>query len=213
MIRHHPSAETLLAHAAGTLPAGQALVVAAHVQGCGACRAELARLEALGGAVLDELAPEPLAAEAFAAVLDRLDAPAPKPPAPPRQANLGLPAGLRLPTALRGAEIGRWLWVGPGIRYSRVRLPWAPNENVMLLRVGGSRRVIPHSHGGAEFTQVLHGGFTDSTGHYGPGDMAEADHDLAHQPAADPEGCICLAALEGGLRLPWRGWRTTRRHG
>jgi putative transcriptional regulator len=203
VIRHHPAPETLLAHAAGTLQAGHGVVVAAHLQGCAQCRAELAALEAAGGALLEELPPETLAAEAFAQVLARLDEPLPAPPSRPRQAELGLPEGLRLPAALRGAEIGRWLWIGPGVRYSRVRLPWAPEQNVMLLRVAGGRKVIHHTHGGAEFTQVLWGGFRDETGHYGPGDIGEADETLAHQPVADPEGCICLAALEGGLRLPW----------
>lgn len=203
MIRHHPAAETLLAHAAGTLAPGHALVVAAHVQGCAHCRAEQARLEATGGALLDSLAPEPLAVDAFAAVLARLGEMAPPPPAPPRQAELHLPQSLRLPAVLRGTAIGRWLWIGPGVRYSRVRLPWAPQENVMLLRVAGGRRVLRHSHGGAELTQVLWGGFSDHTGHYGPGDIGETDETVEHQPVADPEGCLCLASLEGGLRLPW----------
>ncbi|GAN79133.1 ChrR family anti-sigma-E factor [Acidocella aminolytica] len=212
MIRHHPSAETLLAHAAGQLPAGHALVVAAHAQGCPHCRAELARLEALGGELLDSLTPEGMALDAFTATLARLDEP-PHPrrvPAKPRQANLRLPHGISLPSVLAGAEISRWLWVGPGVRYSRVRLPWAPNDNVMLLSVAANRRVIAHSHGGSEFTQVLQGSFSDETGHYGAGDMAEEDNDTNHQPRANDDGCLCLAALEGGLRLPWLT-RLTRR--
>ncbi len=203
MISHHPSPETLLAHAAGTLVAGHTVVVAAHVQGCAHCQAALTRMEALGGALMEDLAPEPLAAEAFAQVLARLDEPAPKPPPPPRQINLALPSGLRLPVALRGAQIGRWLRIGRGLRYSRVRLPWAPEQNVMLLKVAGGRKVLHHSHGGMELTQVLWGGFHDETGQYGPGDIGEADETTEHQPIADPEGCVCLASLEGGLRLPW----------
>jgi putative transcriptional regulator len=203
MIRHHPTAETLLAHAAGALAPGHALVMAAHIQGCAHCQAAAAQLEAAGGALLEELTPEPLGMEAFAAVLARLDEPAPPPPVPPHQAPLRLPPGLSLPTALRGTGIGRWLWIGPGIRYSRVRLPWAPRENVMLLHVSGGRRTPYHSHGGAELTQVLWGGFSDHTGHYGPGDIGETDETTTHQPVADAEGCLCLASLEGGLRLPW----------
>ncbi|MBU6397863.1 MAG: ChrR family anti-sigma-E factor [Rhodospirillales bacterium] len=203
MIRHHPAPETLLAHVAGTLAPGQALTAAVHVQGCAHCQAQTRRLEAAGGALLEDVVPEPLAADAFAAVMARLDEPAPPPPPKPRQADLRLPPGLVLPAALRGAAIGRWLWMGLGLRYSRVTLPWAPKENVMLLRVEGGRRVLRHSHGGAELTQVLWGGFHDITGAYGPGDLQEADETIEHQPLADPEGCLCLAALEGGLRLPW----------
>ena len=204
MIHHHPSEENLLRLAAGTLPAGLAVVVQAHLEACPACRAETQRLEALGGAILEDLAPALLDERAFNQVLARLNEPAPlRAPRPPRQPPSLLPEAVRLPAALRGADIGRWVWVGRGIHHSRVRLPWAPEQTMMLFRVGGGRRVIHHTHGGAEFTQVLAGGFSDETGHYGAGDLAEADETLAHQPVADPEGCICLAALEGGLRLPW----------
>ena len=203
MINHHPAPDTLLAHVAGTLSPGNALAVAAHVQGCAHCQGQVRRLETVGGALLEDLAPEALANDAFSVTLARLDEPTPPPPAKPRQVDLRLPPGLRLPSVLRGTAIGRWLWMGPGLRYSRVTLPWAPTENVMLLRVGGGRRVLRHSHGGAELTQVLWGGFHDITGAYGPGDMQEADETIEHQPLADPEGCVCLASLEGGLRLPW----------
>ncbi len=204
MIHHHPSDESLLRLAAGTLPAGLAVVVQAHLETCPACRAETQRLEALGGAILEDLPPEPLDERAFNQVLARLDEPAlPRAPRPPRQTRRVLPEGVSLPAALKGADIGRWLWVGWGIHHSRVRLPWAPDQTMMMFRVDGGRRVIHHTHGGAEFTQVLAGGFSDETGHFSAGDLAEADETLEHQPVADPEGCICLAALEGGLRLPW----------
>ncbi len=80
----------------------------------------------------------------------------------------------------------------------------------MLLRVAANRRVLSHSHGGAEFTQILHGSFQDETGQYAAGDLAEEDEHTNHQPHAGPQGCLCLASLEGGLRLPWLN-RLTRR--
>ncbi len=204
MIQHHPSGETLLRLAAGTLPAGLAVVVRAHLETCPACRAETQRLEALGGVILEDLPPAPLDERAFNQILARLDEPAPRRAARlPRQAPRLLPEGVNLPAALKGADIGRWFWVGRGIHHSRVRLPWAPDQNMMMFRVASGRRVIHHTHGGAEFTQILAGGFSDETGHYSAGDLAEADETLQHQPVADLEGCICLAALEGGLRLPW----------
>lgn len=203
MIRHHPASETLLACATGTLAAAHAVVVRAHAQGCPQCRATLGALEAAGGALLGDLPPEPLETATFGHLLTRLDTPAPVPRSAPRQADLALPEGMRLPAALNDAGIGRWLRVAPGVRYSRVCLPWASAQNVMLLRVAGGRRVPHHSHGGMELTQVLWGGFHDNSGVYGPGDLGETDETIAHQPVADPEGCICLASLEGGLRLPW----------
>lgn len=204
MITHHPSAETMLRLAAGTLPAGLSVVVRAHLENCPSCRDELRTLEALGGALLEELAPVTLDERAFNQVLARLHEPAaPVAPRPPRQASGLLPKGMRLPAALKGADIGRWVWVGWGIHHSRVRLPWAPEQNMMMFRVGSGRRVLHHSHGGAEFTQILAGAFSDETGHYVAGDIAETDETVQHQPVAGPDGCICLAALEGGLRFPW----------
>jgi putative transcriptional regulator len=214
-ITHHLNEETLLSLAAGTLGDGLALVAQVHLQFCPHCRARLAAMEALGGAVLDAMPGDSLAPAAFTEVLARLeDAPATAPaPAPPRQAELGLPPGMALPPALGNCEIGGWQWFGPGIRYSRVVLPWAPAANVMFLRVAANRMVFRHTHGASELTQVLHGGYRDCTGQYGPGDMAEGDETLLHQPRADAQGCICLAALEGGLRLDgWLG-RLQRRLG
>jgi putative transcriptional regulator len=214
-IHHHLADDTLLRHAAGKLNAGLALVTAAHLHGCAHCRARVAAFEAVGGALLESVPPAVMALSAFTDVLARLD----EHPATanagraPRKAELNLPPGMTLPPLLAGCDIGRWLWFGPGVRYSKVRLPWAPESNVMLLRVAANRAVIRHTHAVHELTQILHGGYSDSTGQYGPGDMAEGDETLIHQPKADAEGCICLAALEGGLRLD--GWmeRLQRRLG
>ena len=49
---------------------------------------------------------------------------------------------------------------------------------------------------------MLTGSFADARGRYGPGDMDEADSEVEHQPIVDPQAeCICLAALEGQMRL------------
>lgn len=204
-IQHHPADDILVRHAAGSLNAGLALVTQVHLQGCPHCRARAAAFEALGGTLLDALPPESLAPAAFTDVLARLeDQPAMAAPRAPRQAALGLPPGMALPPVLAGCDIGRWLWFGAGVRYSSVRLPWAPDANVMLLRVVANQVVLRHGHAAHELTQILHGGYSDCTGQYGPGDMAEADASFQHQPRADAEGCICLTALEGGVRLG--GW-------
>jgi putative transcriptional regulator len=49
---------------------------------------------------------------------------------------------------------------------------------------------------------VLKGSFSDARGRYGPGDLDEADDDVQHQPIVDNDGeCICIAALEGQMKL------------
>lgn len=206
MIRHHPSTETLLAYAAGTLRAGHALVVSAHLQGCIECQHASARLEAIGGALLEDLPPDTLPADAFTQALAALEHKADESNprhAPPLPAPKRFPTNFPMPQALHGTRVGRWIWVGRGVYYSRLHLPWAPQEHVMLIRVAANRPVISHSHGGREFTQILQGSYHDETGYYQQGDMAEETHETKHQPCAGEQGCLSLAALENGLRLPW----------
>lgn len=59
-----------------------------------------------------------------------------------------------------------------------------------------------HGHTGTEFTQVLVGSVSEGSEHFLPGDLAEADADVEHQPVVDLDGeCICLIAMEGRMRL------------
>lgn len=198
-IRHHPSAETLLRYVAGTLPAGPTIVVATHLAACPACRSNVADLEAAGGVLLENLTPAPLAPDALATILARID----QPPEPIRRTQAApLPGPADLPASLHAFARRPWRWLGPGIRCSRVVVPRDPRANVMLYRIGPNRRLPEHGHTGTEFTQVLSGSFSDARGRYFPGDLVEADGETEHQPVVDADGeCLCLAALEGRMVL------------
>jgi putative transcriptional regulator len=77
-----------------------------------------------------------------------------------------------------------------------------PREHVYLIRVAPGTSLPDHGHHGWEATCVLSGSFSDTTGEYGPGDVAETDGSLMHQPVAGPgEVCVCLIAWEGKLRM------------
>lgn len=199
-ITHHLSDETLLRHAAGRLPAGPALVVSAHLEGCAACRARLRTFEAVGGALLEETPPERMAPDALARLMARIDGETPPPaPVPPRRMP-DFPGDIRLPEALRACDVGPWKWLGPGVRLSHVSIPGGGDSGAVLLRIGAGRRLPEHGHGALELTQVLYGSFSDFNGRYGPGDVSETDEDVDHQPVVDRDGeCVCLAALEGGM--------------
>ncbi|MCJ8142590.1 ChrR family anti-sigma-E factor [Ancylobacter sp. A5.8] len=210
-IHHHATDETLMRLAAGTLPAGPAMVVATHLAGCPVCRARLAQFEAIGGVLLDEIEPAPMTPDAFAAALAAIDAEEARDVAGttaaamarrPRRAAALLPGGIPLPRPLQDCEIGPWRWIGIGVRASAVTLPNDPAERLTLLRVGPGRKLPEHGHFGTEFTQILVGSFSDEFGRYLPGDLTEMGSEVEHQPVVDPDGeCICLAALEGGMRL------------
>ncbi|MFG1375792.1 cupin domain-containing protein [Xanthobacter autotrophicus] len=221
-VHSHPGDETLLRFAAGTLPAGPALLVEIHLQGCPACRTAVRSFEAVGGALLDAVEPAALAGDAFARTLARLG---PEPmsgglrgggarrdhleagfsaaaAASRLPEGLVLPAGVRLPRPLASRRISALMPVAPGVRVGRVHVPEDGQSNVFLFQIGPGRAIPQHTHAGTEYTHVICGGFSDPSGHYGPGDIVEADGDVDHSPRVDDDGtCICLAAFEGRLRF------------
>lgn len=203
MSERHPHDELVLAYAAGTLASGPSVVVGAHLEGCASCRERVRLARSVGGALLDEMEPVPLRVDALARVLAAIDAPAaaPAPVAPP-SARPPLPPGVAWPRALRHGQVSRWRLLGPGVRWSRVSLPWDPAANVFLLRIGPGRSLPLHSHGGRELTQVLYGRIDDGRGGFGPGDFDEADDEVHHRPVVDTrQECICLTSVEGGMRF------------
>ena len=207
-IRHHPVDELLLSLASGALPIGLRLVTETHLELCPACRERVAMLRALGGAVLEEQPEATMREDALARAFDRVDqleraeradgTPAPrKVPAPPP-----LPAGAVWPKALAGCSATRWRWLGPGMRWSRVTVPDAPEANVFLLRIGAGKYLPQHTHRGTELTQIIYGRFHDGRALFGPGDFDLADDDVHHQPVVqDGSECICVAAVEGRLHF------------
>lgn len=201
MILHHPDDGLLLAQAAGTLSSGHSLLVDSHVEGCTHCRARLRELESVGGAMLEELAPAVLPSQALAEALAAIDAPPKAPAVRPtvrRISRPALPEGMAWPRALWGCSATPWRWLGPGMRWSRVTVPYDAAANVFLLRIGAGKELPFHTHSQSELTQVLHGSFHDGRALFGPGDFDETDGDIHHQPKVLAAGeCICLASVEG----------------
>jgi putative transcriptional regulator len=206
--RHHPSDETLMAHAAGTLPAGPRLVVSVHLDGCRHCRDAIATFEAVGGALLEATEPVAIDEGALDALFARIDAEEETPKTERAKAPVAgpvrptTPDGIALPKALAAHTVGRWRSLGPSLRWARVGVAGDPSANVVMLRIPAARSVPRHGHTGCEFTQVLVGGFSDGRDAYVTGDLIEADEHVDHQPVVDADGeCICLAAVEGRLRI------------
>ena len=207
MIHHHPDDELLLPLAAGRLRAGQAVVVATHLERCADCRARLHSLQALGGSLLQQCGPLALAAGAWERTLARIDDPAPEPPpaAPNAAPHPPLPNGVPWPVSLRGCRVGGWRWIGPDMRYAHVSVAHDPGASLYLLRIGEGRSLPRHTHGGLELTQVLCGTFDDGRAAFGPGDFDAADESVHHQPVVRAgEPCVCLAYVGARLRFDGR---------
>lgn len=210
-IQHHPADELLVELAAGRLPGGQSVLLSTHLENCATCRARVHLLQAVGGTLLEQTAPEPLAPDAWARTLARIDAPAS--PAGPsrvrgRRANISrpaLPGGMAWPAALRDSRVSRWWWMGPGMRFARVSVPHDPTASLFLLRVGEGRQLPQHGHSGLEMTQVLHGAFDDGRETFAEGDFDAADEEVRHQPVVTgTHECICLAYIGHALRFEGR---------
>jgi putative transcriptional regulator len=202
--RHHPSAETLARYAADTLDAGPAAVVDVHVASCRLCQAHVLDYEALAGAELEAVAPADLVPGALDMTLSCIEIGKSSRSAPSKAPRKRQPKATDrgLPQALDNYDLGKWLWLGPGLRWASVRVPGAAKANVMLMKIGPNKSMPEHGHTGCEYTQIISGSYFDGINRYGPGDFSEADHDVEHQPVVDPgEDCICLAAVEGKMRF------------
>jgi putative transcriptional regulator len=198
-IAHHPEDALLLAYASGIADEAASLIVATHLHFCADCRTKAAEMETIGGSLLDALAPQPLAAGALEATLAKLDLV--KPYDRPRRtlSRDGTPGVLRnyLGGDLRDV---RWRRMGPRLSY--VPLFRRGAVAARLLRGTPGADSGTHIHQGTEYTLVLHGGYTDATGSYAPGDLQVMEAGQRHNPVADlDEDCINLAVTTGRLKF------------
>jgi len=200
--RHPISDEYLLDYAAGAAPEPIALLVASHAALNPDSRATLGRLEAAGGALLEDIEPAAVAESALDRLLARLDEPTHGRDKPsPRVADSLLPPALRAYVP-EGIEALPWVKRVGGL--AEVVLPCGDGKRykVSLLRIGAGRSIPHHGHRGEEMLLVLKGGFSDEHGHYVRGDVCFGDASVDHHPIADPDGeCLCLAITEGPIRL------------
>jgi len=199
----HPSEETLFRHAAGQLSEGHALITRTHLEFCSQCSAQVGAFEAIGGALLEEIAPVSLAPDSFARTLERIGEMAP-PLMPIGKANAkflaDLPNGFTLPSTLARYDLGRWRPLAPGVRFSSFQLN--AETRGMFLRARAGAALPTHTHRGMEYTIVLAGSFDDELNHMAPGDMTEYGDTITHRPIVSQEGeCICLFVFEGQLKV------------
>jgi putative transcriptional regulator len=194
-ITRHPDDSTLVSHAAGSLPAALAVVVAAHLAVCPRCRDEVATMELMGGALLAGLP---------GAALQR-----PVPAAPDIERHRAIAAAhaasseVPAPLArLVGTDLDavRFRWISPGLW-----LRWVPVSGGGRLHLfkGASGAIVgDHGHRGSELTLVLRGTIGDHTGEYRPGDVCDLDEEIEHTQIVGAEGCICAVAHDHPVR--WR---------
>ncbi len=208
----HPPEPLLMEYAAGALPEAVSLLVATHLTYCPDCRAEVQRLESLGGALLDSLPPVTVTTD-LDTLFAKLDNPAPAPVPPPLAGEYWMPRPVRRALASLPRRADTPLpWQRVTGALSEIRLPTPGASRTRLMRIKAGQAMPEHTHGGTEYVLVLQGGFSDHLGHYRPGDLSISTDEDTHTPKADTDGdCICLAVVDGALKLTGPlGWVVNR---
>jgi putative transcriptional regulator len=212
---HHLDDSTLMSYAAGALGGPLGIVASTHLESCAQCRQRMRDAEAIGAVLLDQTQPEPGDARREGlrmAMLERLQREESRDTAPVallREPVEPVRTGAdpdRLPASLHpyfGKRLStvRWRWIGPGMYCARAH----DMPSLIMLKIAPGKSLPMHSHGRSELTQILQGSYNDALGLFTPGDVADLDESIEHQPVTAPGvPCICVSALDAPL--VFSGW-------
>jgi putative transcriptional regulator len=201
-ITHHLDDATIIAYAAGTLGEAHNVVAAAHMVYCAQCREALRTAEQIGGELISA---EPVAAVSDmcrAATLASLDVATGVPTPRARAVMNGLPKPISDVLGGKSLDEIEWKKKAPGVAVADIPLSPGSAGSLKLLSIGPGREMPEHGHGGEELTLILKGSYTDHTGQYRAGDIADVDEETEHKPVADADGvCVCLVAMEAPTRF------------
>lgn len=199
-IMHHPRQELLGDFATGKLDQATHLVVAVHAAQCECCRTFVKAIELLAGKAIEDIEPVAMSADAFDAVMARIEA-APSLPGNSAPAPVG-PSDEDLPEIVQRLPVGKRRIVAPGVSLRPILLGGSERSRAFLLQSAPGTRMLEHTHTGTELTCVLKGSFSHEGGRYGPGDFDFGDDSVDHRPIVGGEGpCLCIVAMTGNLRM------------
>lgn len=202
MVSNRPSDDVLMAYAAGTLAQAPALVVAAHLVLCPDSAKRARQFASLSGVLLEHAPKAELRADSLEEALALLENPTAAETLPRGTWLADLPSDMALPSLLRHYNVGKWRFLAPGVQWSSIGTGGPARDRPMLLRSKPGMVLPEHTHAGTEYTLVLKGSLHDAMGNYRVGDLIVADASVEHEPVAGPDQeCICLAAVDGRLRM------------
>jgi putative transcriptional regulator len=201
-ITHHLDEATIIAYAAGTLGEAHGFAVATHLAYCNECRSAVREAEWLGGEILNEQDAAAVSDSCRAATLASLDGILPAKRKQPVACASGLPAVVGNLLGNQPLDQLKWKTKAPGVATFEIPMSPGSKTHLQLLRIGSGRKMPEHGHGGEELTVILQGSYSDHTGRYMKGDVADLDEDIEHQPKVDSDvDCICLVATEAPTRF------------
>lgn len=201
-ITSHPAEAMVLAHAAGALEPGLALVVSAHLSMCPHCRALSCEAEDVGGILIEAMAPSAMSDDALQNVLGRIDGVATSRPLV-AGSHSHLPEPVRQAIAVSGKTMRFRKRGVAALDLGAVDKKGAGQLTLYRIKPGAS--VPHHGHRGSEITLVLTGAFSDETGIYRAGDVAVGAPAIRHRPRAEP-GEVCFALAYTDAPLAFFGW-------
>jgi putative transcriptional regulator len=200
-MKHHPSNDTLMQYADGTIDACNGLIVAAHLERCPHCSDLTNELEAKLASDEIDVAPTTSAIEVdMAALLSQITDMTQAQPVEGKPATLATVEvngkTFKLPAALKGIAGQLQDWKSYGGKVFSASFDIGEEERVSLLYISEDVQVPQHTHKGTEATLVLHGEFEDENGHYKKGDFMIEDGETKHTPRTmKGQDCLCLTVL------------------
>ncbi|WP_299770908.1 ChrR family anti-sigma-E factor [uncultured Pseudoteredinibacter sp.] len=205
-INHHPDEATLLSYAAGALPRSFAVLIDCHLEQCPQCHEKIFKAEAIAGEFIEHS--PPIEANDSDALRDKFFAALDAEPTPQQLAHT-VGNEPQLPIEVVAVLSGRdqelpWRFIVPGMHSITLNSSdlHSSESSLKLLRIAPGRNLPMHSHQGSELTMVLQGAFQDELGCFRPGDVADLDHEVEHQPITiGNEACICLVAMDAPLEF------------
>ncbi|MDG4720658.1 MULTISPECIES: ChrR family anti-sigma-E factor [Thalassospira] len=218
-IKHHPTDQTLMDYASGSLSQAMELLVATHMTVCPHCRDKVVEFETMGGAVLenaDSMAMGDQSLDHVMAMLERETSNenivTEKLPSLRRVAvgesisgstmtSLPRPLADLLPEHVNSLDDIPWKTLAPGVKHFQLKAIESKGT-VRLLKIAPGISIPDHGHHGHEMTLLIKGSYIDEIGRFRAGDVADLDDDVDHQPIADTaEECICLIATDAPMKF------------
>jgi len=202
-VSHHLTDETLQDYSVGSLVPSMETLVACHLTVCRQCRERSELADSVGGELFENIDSLPVkhsVADTLRRAREVLPAPGHASNKNPDFKSAGVPRPLArlLPARLEELE---WRRIAPGIK--QINLSDQPRRMgaFKLLHLEPGVVLSAHSHNSRELTYVVKGSYQDEIGRFKPGDIADLNGHVAHQPVVDTqEPCIALIASLSPVR-------------
>lgn len=201
-ISHHLTDESIQDYASGSLSMPMETLVACHLTVCSSCRNKVSLAESLGGSLFDDIDSVSVSMSASdllarASAMPSHSAPLTNAESKPIPKVTGVPRPLArlLPAPLQELD---WRRIAPGIKQHNLSDQHRKHGAFQLLHLEPGTVLSAHSHNDRELTYLVAGSYTDETGTFKVGDIADLDsNEHTHQPVVDSEvPCIALIATQ-----------------